>query len=233
MERNDSAPAHRIRRRWRFALTLSMSVLLANAGWAQLPSALESPACVACKVDAAQWRQNYSEEDWQQILNGEILVSDRKEESEELEGMVHADALIRHPPKQVWHVLVDFESRPEYISDVEEIAIVRREGNRVWADEHLRFLFTDVRYRVINTIDPEAGSISWKLDESAPHDIADVQGLWRVTPYSGERETLLSYRTRIDTGRGVPGFVQNLLLRRSLPDFIRSLQEEVARRYPR
>jgi ribosome-associated toxin RatA of RatAB toxin-antitoxin module len=235
MERDESAAAsRRIRRCRRIALAFSISLLLTRAAWAQLPSALASPACIACEVDAAQRRQNYTDEEWQRILADEIVVSDMQNQgSADLEGMVHADALVRHPPKQVWHVLVDFESRPEYISDVERIAIVRQEGNRVWADEHLRFLFVDVRYRVMTTIDPETGSISWELDQSVPHDIDDVQGLWRVTPYSGGKETLLSYRTRIDTGRGVPGFVQKFLLTRSLPEFIRSLRGEVTRRFPR
>lgn len=217
----------------RLALLCSMMLPLAKTSSAQLPAALASPACVACEVDAAQWRERYSDDDWRQILEGEVVVSDTKDESSEtLEGMVRADALIRHPPKQVWHVLTDFESRSEYISDVEKIDVVRREGNRVWADEHLRFLFVDVRFRVVNTIDPETGSISWELDETMPHDIENTEGTWRITPFSGGDQTLLSYRARVDTGRAVPGFIESFLLTRSLPEFIRSLRGEVARRFP-
>jgi hypothetical protein len=39
---------------------------------------------------------------------------------------------------------------------------VRVDGNRVWVAEHLRFFLVDVRYTVINTLDPAHGSPLWQ-----------------------------------------------------------------------
>src|SRR6185369_7100480 len=108
--------------------------------------------------------------------------------------------------------------------------VVRVDGDRVWLAQHLRFFFVDVRYTVIDTLDPVTGRIGVVLDETAPHDIGGTRGSWQLTPLAGGRETLISYRAWIDPGRRLSTFIQQFLLRRSLPDLIGGLRDEVERR---
>jgi hypothetical protein len=100
----------------------------------------------------------------------------------------------------------------------------------VWVAQRLRFFLVDVRYTVINTLDPVTGRMGFVLDESATHDIGGTRGSWQLTPLADGRETLLSYRAWVDTGRHLPAFVQQYLLRRSLPDLIAGVRDEVERR---
>lgn len=47
------------------------------------------------------------------------------------------------------------------------------------------------RYQVIDTLDPERGALTWVLDESAPHDIADTTGAWQLAPLPERQQTFV------------------------------------------
>jgi len=193
---------------------------------------LPPPACVACQVDVERARHAYSSDEWKALTAGEVVTPDAtaSDSSETRAGTVQAAGIVRHPPPLVWATLVDFASRPKFQPNTREVRIVKVDGNRVWLAEHLRFFLVDVRYTVINTLDPEHGTVSWALDESVDHDIAGTSGAWQLTPVADGRHTLLTYRAWIDTGRRLPGFVERFLLQRSLPNVIGGLRDEIERR---
>jgi ribosome-associated toxin RatA of RatAB toxin-antitoxin module len=196
-----------------------------------LPEALRRPRRVGRHVDVTVMPGRYSTTDWQALQRGEIITAaatDRDGETSE-ERTVYAAAIIPYPPEQVWAVLADFEERPKFLPGAKEIHIVRVEGNRVWLDERLKFMLVTIRYRVINTLDPERGAMSWVLDKTAVHDIADTEGAWRLTALTGER-TLVTYRAWVDTGQPLPGFLESFLMKRSLPALIEGLRGEALRR---
>jgi hypothetical protein len=85
---------------------------------------------------------------------------------------------------------------------------------------------------VISTLDPEQGSVTWVLDHSAQNDIADTTGSWAVVPLKDGTETLVRYRTWVDSGRSVPRLAEEFLTRRSLPKIVEGLRAEVQRRFP-
>ena len=209
-------------------------LLLAQLAAESAPSVPPIAPCIACRVDLAQIRSSYPEADWQALLQGKVVVT--KLGDSHSAGAVQttneASAIIPYPPAQVWSVVTDFESRPQYVPGSKDVHIGRREGNRLWIDEHLRILLINVRFTVISTVDPEQGSVTWVLDHSTRNDIADTTGSWTVVPLKDGIETLVRYRTWVDSGRSVPRLAEEFLTRRSLPKIVEGLRSEVQRRFP-
>jgi carbon monoxide dehydrogenase subunit G len=209
-------------------------LLLAAAATVVLPAALRDPPCVACAVDATAVRRSYSADEWRQLTDGHVVLAEVTEPSGDQprsRGGGAGAVVVPHPPAVVWTVLVDFESRARWMPNVREIRIARVEGNQVWIAEVLRVLWSDIRITLINTLRPEAGRIEWVLDDTSPHDIAATSGYWYLLPVDGG-QTLLQYRTAVDSGRPVPGFVESMLTRRSLPQLLERVRAEVNRRNP-
>lgn len=200
---------------------------------AELPAELASPACIACNVDVMQARQGYSDSEWKTLENREVVIAETPADSgDPSQHKVRANVIIDSSPQQVWAVLTDFPSRPKFTPDLKDMRVVRVVGKRVWVDEYLKFLVVDIRFRVINTLEPNLGTMSWELDKSVEHDIADTKGAWQLTPVADGRQTLLSYWADVDTGQPVPDFIERYLMRSSLPNLLGRMRDEVERRFP-
>jgi ribosome-associated toxin RatA of RatAB toxin-antitoxin module len=213
-------------------LPISLAVLwTAPVAAFQLPQAMTAPECVACGVDGAYARRVYTDEQWEELTSGKILSGEVGGSDKSEQGGGAAVGIIRYPPEQVWTVVADFEARPKYVANAKEVHIVQVDGDRVWLSQHLKVLLTNVRFGTICTLQPERGVLSWVLDDSAHHDIADTRGSWQLTPLADRHETLVTYRAWINSGRYVPGFIENFLLKRSLPELIAGLRDEVRRRF--
>jgi ribosome-associated toxin RatA of RatAB toxin-antitoxin module len=200
------------------------------------PSPAVAPAapCIGCRADVAKIRSIYAAADWQKLQEGKVVTTQvsNTDASGAVQSTNAASAIIPYPPKEVWSVVTDFESRPRFVPGNKEARIIRREGNRVWIAEHLRIFLMNVRFVVISTLEPEQGSVTWVLDRDAPHDIADTTGSWTVVPLEDGQATLVCYRTWVDSGRAVPGFIEDFLTKRSLPKIVEGIRTEVHRRFP-
>lgn len=216
------------------AIALLSLVSSVDVTSATVPETLSAPACVACQIDGEGVRRDYSTEDWNALVAGQVLTSEvaDRETGGAQRSTVEAVGIIRNTPSRVWTTLVDFASRPKFQPNTQEVRVVRVHGDRVWAAQHLRFFLVDVRFTIINTLDPTNGTLRFVLDESVDHDIGGTIGSWQLTPVASGRHTLVKYRSWVDTGRHIPAFVEHFLLQRSLPDLIGGLRDEVGRRFP-
>jgi uncharacterized protein YndB with AHSA1/START domain len=214
----------------RLALAL-LAASSASVTTVTLPEALVSPPCVACREDAAAARDGIADADWRRILAGEIITAELPDaDAASDRARVQVVGLIPEPPPRVWAVLADFASRPEWAPSTKEVRVARVDGNRVWVDERLRFFLVNIAVRMVNTLEPERGTMGFEMDESAPHDIGGSRGSWQLRSLEEARKTVVVYRAWIDTGRRVPAFVQSFLLERSLPQILTNLRAEVERR---
>ena len=192
--------------------------------------------CIACRADLDAMLKGYSGDDWQALTRGEIVTSQTEESQADssVQSDIESSAIISYPAALVWSVVTDVEARSKLTPGVKEVRIVRVDGNRIWVAYHLRFLFlVNVRYEVVDTLDPGQGIVTWTLDKSVDHDIADTTGSWQIASLPSGRDTLVRYRACIDTGRAVPGFIADFLIKRSLPKVVGGLRSEVQRRFQR
>jgi ribosome-associated toxin RatA of RatAB toxin-antitoxin module len=205
-----------------------LATILTILSTVELAEWLTEPACVACATPAADDVPGLP-----RLRAGETLLTE--ENGSDAAGIprhvVEVAVVLPYRPTQIWSVLVDFAGRPAWQPGTEDVTVVRTDGNRVWVDESVRFFFVDVRYRLELTLDTEAGTIRFAMDEESPHDIGGASGHWQLRQLDDGRATLVAYRAWIDFGHGLPRFLQTWLVRHSLPRLLDNLREEGDRRF--
>lgn len=199
---------------------------------AELPVELRRPQCVACRQPAGAARTLFSEADWRRLESGAVIIVDQRPTVADGDSFVsesEAAVIVPRPAAEVWAVLADFESRPEFLPNIRESHVERVEDSRVWISQHVSVFWMQIRYTLIMTLDPARGLMTSVLDHSAPHDIRDSHGSWDVLPH-GDASALLVSRSRVETGMPVPGIIKSYLVKNSLPQMMSSLRNEVERR---
>jgi ribosome-associated toxin RatA of RatAB toxin-antitoxin module len=219
---------------------LLIALWLVAASETALPAASTAPpalpdvaaGCVCCGPDVTPARDLVPGEQWLQLRDGGVLKhrTGRVDTAGSARGGAQASSLIAYPPEQVWAVLTDFESWPDFMPHLTASEITQRERRRQWVKQDFRILMTSMRHTTIYELDPVRGKLSWELDLEREHDIAGSQGSWELAPADDGRSTLVRYASQLDSGRHVPAFVERMLFERSIDELFASLRAELARR---
>ncbi len=186
--------------------------------------------CIACARPVERLENLVSTGELERLRDGQILVVEEERGGGDAKGRTRASALVRRPPGAVWSTLTDFESWPGFMPLIDATEIVRREGDQVWVRQRFSVMFVGMRHTSVYDLAPRAGEIRWALDEEEPADIASSEGTWQLVPVDGGTATLVRYRASMSAGRAVPGFVQDMLMKRSLRALLGNLRTEVERR---
>jgi uncharacterized membrane protein len=136
---------------------------------------------------------------------------------------VKAYGLINKPPESVWAVLLDYQRFYEFMPRLERVAVLAQTKDTMKVTETLSVPLSTLSYTVDLTFERLRRRVSWKLDKSKPHDIADTAGTWELVPYP-PNQTLVHYTTFIDTGLSVPKVLENYLVKSDLPEILLSLK---------
>ncbi len=198
-----------------------------------LPDVGAAAPCISCEVPLEDLGELFSSLELDQLRSGEILIAEQASESGEgtARGSTRASALVRRTPRQVWTTLTDFESWPGFMPLIDGTEITRREGGQIWVRQRFSVLFVGMRHTSVYDLEPLAGELRWALDKEEPADIEASEGRWRLVPVDEGRSTLVRYEAVMSSGRAVPAFVQDMLMRRSLRKLLASLRTETERRY--
>ena len=238
MRSNTAAQSYRLSSlAWRsveIITAFAAAATVAVASAVELPGELRHPQCVACQQPAGAARALFSEADWRRLENAEVVIVERRPtvadgDDDSFVSESEAAVIVPRPAAEVWAVLADFESRPEFLPNISESRVQRVEDTRVWISQHVRVLWMQIRYTLIMTLDPARGLMTSVLDRASPHDIRDSHGSWDILPH-GDASALLMSRSRVETGMPVPGFIESYLVKNSLPQMMTRLRDEVERR---
>ena len=228
------ATGSRCRRGVEIVTAVAVASTFTVASAAELPDELRHPQCVACQQPAGAARALFSEADRRRLENGEVVIVDRRPnvadgDDDSFVSESEAAVIVPRPAAEVWAVLADFESRPEFLPNISESRVERAEDTRVWISQRVSIFWMQIRYTLVMTLDPARGVMTSVLDRSSPHDIRDSQGSWEILPH-GDASALLVSRSRVETGLPVPGIIKGYLVKNSLPQVMSSLRNEVERR---
>lgn len=134
---------------------------------------------------------------------------------------------IDRPVAEVWSTLLRFEDRAEYFPRLLSVTVLNRTPSRVHVRQEVDASVRKVKYTAFYDLDEEKHVIHWTLDTSAPDNgIKGVDGnylLYEVAP----GRTLLVYRTWLDSGLKVPGFIQRYIAVHSIPNLLRAIKQRV------
>jgi len=141
-------------------------------------------------------------------------------------GLVEALVLFSQPPEQVWELLLQRERQKEYRPELKSISIVNRSENGVVEEQHLKIAFLDVAYRLDTRLDPAAKTLTWQLDPNFDSALEHVSGYWELHALDGGR-TLARFGTKVNVNKAVPGFLQNGITRKNVPETLENTRQWV------
>jgi uncharacterized protein YndB with AHSA1/START domain len=202
----------------KWARTSAILALLAAAGaggQAALP--LQRPASAQALLDAqpAELREELLEE--RMVL----LPSDGLPK-----GQVEALVLFAQPPEKVWQLLLQRDRQKEYRPEITALSIVEASDERVVEEQHLKIAFLDVAYRLECHVDTGTRTLTWQLDPSFESTLEHVSGYWELHALDGGR-TLARFGTKVSVSPAVPGFLQNGITRKNVPEGLENTRQWV------
>jgi hypothetical protein len=165
-----------------------------------------------------------SEAEEARVMDGRILLRTEQTVTGSI-GAVVGVAEIAATPEAIWALLLDVNSIPRASSSVKAVTIrkdVREPDGRRQIDLTfvLRVAFSDFTYHTIRSYSPADATMTWVLDKSLSNDIAWTEGSYSTWPTADPRRTRLLYRSKVDTGRNLPQWVEEDLTERSLRTYL-------------
>lgn len=164
------------------------------------------------------------------VQAGKVLLKTERQTDGALEAVVGV-VDIGSEPSAIWPVLLDVNSMTASSRSIKE---VRVQSDRTEADGRRRlelaFLlkvgFSEIRYNTIRSYTPADSMMTWALDKTKANDIAWTEGSYSTWPTAQPGRTRLLYKTKIDTGRNIPQWLEEDLTERSLKGFLQYVKDK-------
>lgn len=141
--------------------------------------------------------------------------------AEHAEGSIH----VRATPKQIMEVIADFESYPDWVGNLEEVEVLRRDryGRGSLVAFRLRTPVLSAEYTLAYRYAGRAAGVSWTYQEGT---LDDLSGSYELEPLDGEDATRVTYRLDVELGMPLPGLVK----RQAAKQIVRSALNDLKRR---
>jgi hypothetical protein len=141
-------------------------------------------------------------------------------------GQIEALVLFSQPPEKVWELLLQRERQKEYRPELVSLTVVERGADELVEEQHLKIAFLDVGYRLRNRFDGAQRTFTWELDPSFESTLPHVSGYWELHELAGGR-TLARFGTKVSVSPAVPGFLQNAITRKNVPESLENTRQWV------
>ena len=141
-------------------------------------------------------------------------------------GQVEALVLFTQPAERVWELLLARERQSEYRPELTSLAVVERNADGVLEEQHLKIAFLTITYRLRDRFDAGTRTITWELDPSIESTLEHVSGYWELHALDAGR-TLARFGTKVSVSSAVPGFLQNGITRKNVPESLENTRQWV------
>jgi hypothetical protein len=203
--------------RRRLAHQLPLLLLLGGVASAQPALPRERPASAQALLDAQP--EDRREELFEERMV--LLPSDGLPE-----GQVEALVLFSQPPEKVWELLLQRERQQEFRPELTALSVTERDANGLLEEQHLKIAFLTVSYRLRDRFDAANRTLSWELDPSFESMLEHVSGYFELHELAGGR-TLARFGTKVSVSPAVPGFLQNGITRKNVPETLENTRQWV------
>ncbi len=139
---------------------------------------------------------------------------------------VKAVGTVRAKPDSVWKALTDYPAFPEYMPNVVESKVQKQEGDNIWVASKFSVTIKNVNYvlKLTHEHQVKPWKITWTRVEG---DLNAIDGHYIVQEVP--EGTRIEYVSIIDSGSFVPGFIQEALTKRSVPDLFKAVAERAVK----
>lgn len=130
----------------------------------------------------------------QQLTGGSPLVVVEEKDDHSLK-LVTGGVLVEAPPEVVWGVITDYAKYPEWMPEVEEMTVLKEEGNVREVRYDLLFKISIIKRKVTYTmrmLSKKPERIEWELIDG---DFDYSVGGWQLVPAKGGKATMAYYST--------------------------------------
>jgi len=134
--------------------------------------------------------------------------------------------VIDAPPERVFDVISDYESYPEFLSEVKSIRTSERKGNQVLIHYEVDVI-KRIHYTLRMTEDRPRG-LQWTFVEGDL--MKDNRGGWVLEPLADGKKTNAIYSVEVALGLLVPRPLVTAMVESSLPKMLESFKKRVESR---
>ncbi len=135
--------------------------------------------------------------------------------------------VIDRPIAEVWTHLSRYEDKAEYQPRVKSVTVLEHLANRIHARFVIDATIMTARYTAWFDLDPVAHVIHWTLDgQATDNTIAAADGEYRMFEV-GAAQTLVVYRTYVDSGRSIARSIQDYFTRKAIPNLLRAVKKRI------
>jgi hypothetical protein len=193
-------------------LSLFALLLLQRApAWAEL----NLPESAWAQIDPKVFKE-LSPEEMARLKKGEIVIlKEMASEGDDKTAYIRALLVLNKPIEKIWSLITKTERQVEYLSNIDEVTLVSRDGTGDIVEFHLSFGFIKVVYRVIHRYGDNY-YLYWSLDPNFKNDLKELKGFWQYFKLD-DNTTLARYGTRVKASSLIPKFVEEYMTKRDLP----------------
>ncbi|MDF1814782.1 MAG: SRPBCC family protein [Verrucomicrobiales bacterium] len=168
--------------------------------------------------------------DWARIQKGDPVLFAQNPECPDSgsKSYVNGAVLVGKSIDAVWDVLIDPESAPSYIADLESAKIIAKRGSSLFVEQGMsvRGLRHPVKY--VLRMDPvHERKVTFEFQSGK---LRAMDGGWYMYPVGDGRQTLLVYSLFLDPGRMAPKSLVKRSLQKKIPETLVAVRAEVLKR---
>jgi hypothetical protein len=94
-----------------------------------------------------------------------------------------AYCVVNKPPDALWAVMLNYQTFHEFMPRLERVEVLEKTKDTMKVTQTVRGPLGVISYTLDLIFKPAQRTVSWALDKSRKHDIADTFGVWEFLPY--------------------------------------------------
>lgn len=165
-------------------------------------------------------------ENIERLEEGELVIYKRgaKDANDSTRAFGRVITIINRSKQDIWQLLIQDEEHVNYQPHLVAVERYQSQDGQAGIKETVRVAFKTFIYHIIETLDEEAGVLSWRLDKSKENSILDTEGSWVVRPH-GDGRCIVMYTLTVESGTSFPKFIETILFNKDLPNIVKSTKK--------
>ena len=189
------------------------------------PEPAAAPAATPAPAAAPAATASLSKAELAELDRGEVVVHGEMytKPDGKRAGKGKAYCVANKSPEAVYATLADYEKVSEFMPRLKKVTILDKAGEDWRVRQDLKVLFKTVSYGLNLKFSAANKRMDWTLDKKQDNDIRDTFGSWEFLPH-GDGKTLIIYTIAVDTGAMIPGFLEDYLTKKDLPEVLAAMK---------